>query len=597
MEAPLLAGATLLAPLHVNAADDVFDNAVLRPGHAAFARKVDGVWHTVTAHTFAGEVAELAAGLIASGVEPGDRVVLMSSTRYEWMLCDFAIWSAGAVTVPIYETSSVEQVGWILEDSGAVAAFVEHDRHAATVEAARSPAVRHVWRLDSGLDTLRAAGRSVPLAQVRHRRHATRAETLATLVYTSGTTGRPKGCVITHGNLAAEVHSIAAAEGVSDLVLTDTSSILLFLPLAHILARVVALAAIHNGVRVACTSDLPHLADELREYRPTVLLAVPRVFEKLHDTARCTAEADGHGRLFRLAEAVAIDYSRALEAGGPGRWLRAIHRVFDRLVYAKVRAALGGRVSYACSGGAPLGWRLGHFLRGAGITILEGWGLTETSAAVTLNLPAAQHIGSVGVPLPGCAVRLDTDGEVLVRGANVFHGYWRNDAATAEVFDDDGWFRTGDLGALDGQHLVITGRKKDLIVTASGKNVAPALLEDRLRAHWLIDQCLLVGDRRPYVGALLTLDLDGFARWRRQHHRPTATIDDPDLTALLRAAVDEVNQAVSAAEAIKRFRVVAGTFVVGEELTPTQKVRRDYVLAKLAGEVEALYEPAARPGQ
>ena len=590
---------TLLASPHVNAADDVFDNAVLRPEHAAFARRVDGVWCPVSARVFAGDVADLAAGLIGAGVEPGDRIALMSGTSYEWMLCDFAIWSAGAVTVPIYDTSSAEQVRWILEDSGSVAAFVEHDRQARVVaEAAGARAMRYVWRLDADLDRLRAAGRTVTLEQVRQRRGATEATTLATLVYTSGTTGLPKGCMLTHGNLAAEVRSIVTTEAISERVLTDRSSILLFLPLAHILARVVGLAAVHNGVQIACTSDMKQITDTLREYRPSVLLAVPRVFEKLYDTARYTAESTGHGRLFAAAEGAAIQYSRELEGGVPHRWRRAEHRLFDRLVYAKLRDAVGGRVEYACSGGAPLGWRLGHFLRGAGITILEGWGLTETSAAVTLNRPALQRIGTVGPPLPGCSVRIGDDGEVLVRGPNVFAGYWRNAPATAEAFDEDGWFHTGDLGTLDGEHLVITGRKKDLIVTASGKNVAPALLEDRLRAHWLIDQCLLVGDRRPYIGALLTLDPEALRRWKRQHHKPlhadvAELRDDPDLTATLQAAVDAVNRAVSAAEAIKRFRVVAGPFVVGEELTPTQKIRRDTALVKWASEVEALYQPAS----
>ncbi len=582
------------ASRHVNAADDVFDNAILRPEHATLARKVDGVWQPVTARAFAGEVADLAAGLIATGIAPGDRIALMAGTSYEWMLCDFAIWAAGAVTVPVYETSSVEQVRWILDDSGSAAAFVEHERHAGIVAAAGGPSLRQVWRVDADLAALRAAGRTVTLEQVRHRCAATREDTLATIVYTSGTTGHPKGCILTHGNLAAEVRSIVTAEAISERVLTEHGSILLFLPLAHILARVVGLVAVHNGVQVACTNDMQRVAETLREYQPTVLVAVPRVFEKLYDNARHTAEAAGQRRLFAAAEAAAIQYSRAVEGGGPSRWLRAKHRLFDRLVYAKIRAGLGGRVAYASSGGAPLGWRLGHFLRGAGITILEGWGLTETAAAVTLNLPTAQRIGTVGPPLPGCAVRLADDGEVQVRGANVFHGYWGNEAATAEAFDEDGWLRTGDLGALDGQYLVITGLKKDLIVTASGKNVAPALLEDRLRAHWLIDQCLLVGDRRPYIAALLTLDPDGFLRWKRHHHKPinasaSELRHDPELVKTLQAAVDEVNRAVSAAEAIKRFRIVAGSFTVGEELTPTQKVRRDYVLSKYADEVEALY--------
>ena len=569
------------------------NNALWRPYHAAFARKVDGAWRTVTSREFAAQVTALAAGLIAAGVEVGDRIAVMSGTRYEWMLCDFAIWTAGAVSVPVYETSSPAQVAWILRDSGAVAVFVENQKYAALVEEAGAPSVRHVWLMDRGLTDLVAQGRSVTAGVVEQRRSGIRADTLATIVYTSGATGQPKGCMISHGNLVAEVRSVALADGIDD-VLNERATILLFLPLAHILARVVGLAAVHTGAQLAYTSDIRNLPTELRSYRPTLVLAVPRVFERLYNTARHTATAGGHARLFQAAEATAVAYSRSLEAGGPSVWLRTKHRVLDRLVYAKLRSAMGGRVTYACSGGAPLGTRLGHFLRGAGVTILEGWGLTETSAAVTLNLPAAQRIGSVGQPLPGCAVRIDPDGEVLVRGPNIFDGYWHNDPATAEAFDDDGWFHTGDLGALDDGYLSITGRKKDLIVTASGKNVAPAFLEDRLRAHWLIDQCVLVGDRRPYIGALITLDAEFFVQWKREHHKPPAARvadlrRDPDLVSTLQIAVDEANNLVSRAEAIRRFRIVPGSFVVGDELTPTQKVRRDYVLRKLSADVEALY--------
>ena len=576
-----------------NATDDVVDNAHRRPDHAAFARKVDGVWQAVTSREFATQVSALAAGIVAAGIGVGDRVAVMSGTRYEWMLCDFAIWTAGAVSVPVYETSSPAQVAWILRDSGAVAVFVENQKYAAVVEEAGAPSVRHVWLMDRGLTDLVAQGRSVTAGVVEQRRSGIRADTLATIVYTSGATGQPKGCMISHGNLVAEVRSVALADGIDD-VLNERATILLFLPLAHILTRVVGLAAVHTGAQLAYTSDIRNLPTELRGYRPTLVLAVPRVFERLYNTARHTAAAGGHARLFQAAEAVAVAYSQSLEAGGPGVWLRTKHRVFDRLVYAKLRSAMGGRVTYACSGGAPLGTRLGHFLRGAGVTILEGWGLTETSAAVTLNLPAAQRIGSVGRPLPGCAVRINPDGEVLARGPNVFAGYWHNDHVTAEAFDDDGWFHTGDLGALDDGYLSITGRKKDLIVTASGKNVAPALLEDRLRAHWLIDQCVLVGDRRPYIGALITLDAEFFVQWKREHHKPPAARvadlrRDPDLVSTLQIAVDEANNLVSRAEAIRRFRIVPGSFVVGDELTPTQKVRRDYVLAKLSADVEALY--------
>ena len=578
-----------------NATDIIMDNARLRPTHPAFARKVDGVWTTVTSREFAEQVTALAGGLLAAGIVPGDRIAVMSGTRYEWTLCDFAIWTVGAVTVPVYETSSAAQVAWILSDSGAVAAFVENERYAAVVQKVRPPATRHIWRIDDDdLDDLATPGRSIPDDQVERRRRSTRTDDLASIVYTSGTTGRPRGCMITHGNLLAEVHNVAHADGIDETVVGEDTRLLLFLPQAHILARVVALVAIHNGAQLAHTSDLKNLPNYLREYRPTLVLGVPRVFEKLYNTAQRTAQAAGHARLFRAAEAIAVAYSQRLQSGRPGHWLRLQRTVFDRLVYAKLRAALGGRVRYACSGGAPLGAQLGHFLRGAGVTVLEGWGATETTAGVTLNLPAACRIGTVGRPVPSSTVRIGPGNEILVKGPNVFRGYWHDEAATAEAFDPDGWLQTGDLGQLDDGYLTITGRKKDIVITAGGKNVAPALLEDRLRAHWLIDQCLIVGDRMPYIGALVTLDPDFLTQWKREHGKtPIADLadlrHDPELRATIQQAVNEANLAVSAAEAIKRFRILANPFMVGDELTPTQKVRRKHVLTKLADEVEALY--------
>jgi long-chain acyl-CoA synthetase len=586
-------------PRGASAAEVVFDNADRAPDSAAFARKVDGRWHDVTAKEFADEVLALAAGLIAHGVRAGDRVVLMSGTSYEWARCDFAIMSVGAVTVPIYETSAAAQADWIVADCGATAAFVADEAMRATIARAAGGAVRQVWVMDQdGLQPLIDAGRDVPTHQIEQRRRAVGQESLATIVYTSGTTGHPKGCVLTHGNLAAEVQSVVCAAGISQDVLTPDSSILLFLPLAHILARVVQLAAVHNGTQLGHTNDIPTLTAELRAFRPTVVLAVPRVFEKLYNTAALTAQAQGHTRLFNAAAATAVAYGIAMDHGGPGPWLRLRHRIFDRLVYAKLRAALGGRAAYAVSGGAPLDRRLGHFLRGAGITILEGWGLTETTAGVTLNLPAAQRIGTVGRPLPGCEVRIAGDGEVLVRGRVVFSGYWHNDEATHDTFEAD-WLRTGDTGTLDAEgYLTIVGRKKDLIITAGGKNVAPAYLEDQLRRHWLIDQCVIVGDRRPYIGALVILDQQGFTHWQQIHGRPLdQTIaqlhDDPELHAAVQAAIDQVNQTVSRAESIRRFLIIPGPFTIGDELTPTQKVRRKYVLDKFSGEVEALYAPSA----
>ncbi|MCM4084354.1 AMP-dependent synthetase/ligase [Paractinoplanes hotanensis] len=578
----------------VSAADDIVDNARVRPDHPAFARLVDGTWQSVTSKQFLDEVTSLASGLIAAGIGPGDRVGLMSSTRYEWTLCDFAIWTAGAISVPIYETSPPAQAEWILNDSGAVAVFAENDRCAAVLDAAAtSPGLRR-WQLDRDLDRLAAAGRTRPAAELAERRRMVGATTPATIVYTSGTTGRPKGCVLTHGNLVAEIRNVARADGVADGVLTEHSSLLLFLPLAHILARMVALVAVHNGTQLAHTSDLAGLADELPRYRPTIILGVPRVFEKLYDTARFIAVTGGHRHLFRAAESTAVAYSRSLETGRPGLPLRVAHRLFDRLVYAKVRATLGGRARHACSGGAPLGVRLGHFFRGCGVTVLEGWGLTETTSGTTLNLPAFQRIGTVGRPLPGCAVRVDADGEVLVKGPNVFAGYWRDAAATAGAFDTDGWLRTGDLGELDDGYLRITGRKKDLIVTASGKNVAPAPLEDRVRAHWLVGDCVVIGEARPYVAALVTLDPDGFARWKRQQglaaaHGVAELLDHPNLVAEIQTAVDEANRTVSTAEGVRKFRVLAEPFQVGAELTPSQKVRREYVRSKLRPEIDELY--------
>ncbi|MGE5132623.1 MAG: AMP-dependent synthetase/ligase [Gemmatimonadota bacterium] len=582
-------------PAQANAADDVFERAALAPGHVSFARKDGSGWTPVTSAGFARQVTALAAGLIAAGIRPGDRVALMSGTRYEWALCDFAIWTAGAVTVPIYETSSVPQVSWILGDSGAAAIFVENEDYEKTVAEADVPTLRQVWRLDDdSLSRLAARGEDVDPVLVERRRGGTAADSPATIVYTSGTTGRPKGCVLSHASLIGEVRNIALADGISDTILTGDSSILLFLPLAHILARVVQLVAVHNGARIAHTSNLPGLAGELASFRPTVVLAVPRVFEKLYNTAARKAAADGHERIFRAAENTAVAWSQALDHGGPGPGLRLRRALFDRLVYRKLRAAMGGRVAFAVSGGAPLAARLGHFLRGAGVTILEGYGLTETASGATLNLPGVLRIGTVGRPLPGWAVRIAPDGEVLLKGPGVFSGYWRNERATAAALDEQGWLHTGDLGALDDGFLSITGRQKDLIVTAAGKNVAPAYFEDRLRAHWLIDQCVLVGDQRPFVAALVTLDPPAFTEWKREHGKPeSASVAelgaDADLVADIQAAVDEINREVSRAEAVRKFRIVAAEFTVSEELTPTQKVRRSYVLAKFESDVRELY--------
>lgn len=583
-----------------NLTDDVYDHAERWPDDVGFSRRVDDRWVPVTYRALADEVTRLAAGLLASGLKRGDRVALFCRTRFEWMVCDFAIWAAGGVTVPVYETSSAEQVEWILSNSGAVAAFVETEDHAKTVAQVQVGLLelRDVWVLESGgIDTLVAAGRNITDEQVMERRRSVTSDSLATIIFTSGTTGRPKGCAITHANLLAEVRNCCTAEGVRELVFNEHTRTLHFLPLAHILARSIQLSAVHNRVHLAHTGDIKNIAPQLVEFQPTSVLSVPRVFEKIYNTAKYKAAAEGKGRIFDMADATAMAYSQALDTGGPGLLLKVRHAIFDRLVYGKLRAAVGGQVRWSVSGGAPLGARLGHFFRGIGITVLEGYGLTETCAGVTLNLPAKQRIGSVGRPVPGCSIRIADDGEVLIKGGNVFQGYWNNDEATRDVFDEDGWFHSGDLGELDDEgYLMITGRKKDLIVTSSGKNVAPTVLEDRLRAHWLVSQCMVVGDARPFIGALITIDPEAFRQWKEDAGKPASASvadlrDDPDLVAALQSAVDDANKAVSAAEAIKKFRVLAIDFTEeGGELTPTLKVKRNVVFAAFGDEVEALYQ-------
>ena len=579
--------------------DDVVVNARDHGPEVGYSRRVGDRWVPVTHTQLAAEVTDVAAGLMAWGLAPGDRVAIMAATSFEWMVCDFAIWTAGGVTVPIYETSSAEQVDWILRDSGAVGAFVANAAVAETVESVRDGVtdLRAVWTFDAGdLDTLASTGRGIDRSEVEGRRTSRTSDSLATIIYTSGTTGRPKGCAITHANLLCQIRNTLAATNITELVFNDTSTTLLFIPVAHILARVIQLCAVHNRVHLAHGSDAKKAVALIVDFKPSVILAVPYVFEKIFNTAQHKAASEGKGWIFGLADSTAREYSESLDRGGPGPLLRLRHALFDRLVYAKLRAALGGRVDYIVSGGAPLGARLGHFFRGVGVNPLEGYGLTETCAGVTLNLPGQQRIGTVGRPLPGCSVRIADDGEILLKGGLVFREYWRNDHATREAFDEDGWFHSGDLGSLDDQgYLTITGRKKDLIVTSGGKNVAPAVLEDRLRSHWLLSQCMVVGDRRPYVAALLTLDAEVLPQWLAEHgHTGPAPLEslreDPALLAELQAAVDDANKAVSQAEAIKRFTVLPEDFTVeGGLLTPTLKVKRKVVTERYAAEIEGLY--------
>jgi long-chain acyl-CoA synthetase len=556
----------------------------------------EGRWEDVTWREFGTQVAGVAKGLVASGVQAGDRVALQARTRYEWTVLDFAIWAAGAVVVPVYETSSPDQVAWILADSGATAAVVERPEHAAAVESVRdqAPDLRQVWVIDDGaLATLTAAGADVPDSELAARRATLRGDSLATLIYTSGTTGRPKGCELTHANFLFEIGNGMA---LLDRLLNEQGSLLLFIPLAHVLARVLQVGAVKTRTVMGHTPDVSNLVADLGAFRPTFVLAVPRVFEKVYNQAKAKAEAGGKGKVFDRAAQVAIDWSRAKDDGGPGLALRAQHALFDKLVYGKLRAALGGRCLGAVSGGAPLGERLGHFYRGIGVTVYEGYGLTETTAAASVNHDGAFRIGTVGRPLPGVAAAIADDGEILIRGRIVMRGYWRNEQATAEAIDADGWFHSGDLGDIDGDGFIrITGRKKEILVTAGGKNVAPAVLEDRLRAHRLVSQCIVVGDQRPFIAALVTLDEEALPAWLESVGKPAGTTvadltDDPALLAELDAAVAEANKAVSKAEAIRQFRVLDTDFTEANGmLTPSLKLKRGVVMKEFDAEVEALY--------
>lgn len=578
-----------------NLTDIVFRNAVEAPDLVSFSRKDGAVWTDVTAREFADQVTALAKGLIGAGVSPGDRVGLLSKTRYEWTLADFAILTAGAVTVPIYETSAPDQVAWNLSDSEAVAVIVETDRHARTVEGLSHelPGLRHVWRIEAGdLDTLTDNGATVSDNGVTERRAAITGDMLATIIYTSGTTGKPKGCELTHGNFLYDALTTTAA--LSDVFKEGTST-LLFLPLAHVLGRVIQYSTMASRVRLGHTADMKDLIADLAEFQPTFVLSVPRIFEKIYNAAKIKADAGGKGKIFDLAESTAVGYSEALERGRPNPILTLQHLLFDKLVYSKIRHSLGGNVRYAISGGAPLGARLGHFFRGAGITVLEGYGLTETSAAATLNLPNAIRIGTVGRPVPGASAAIAEDGEILLKGDHVFRGYWHNEAATKQVLEGDGWFHSGDIGELDKDGFVrITGRKKELIVTASGKNVSPAYLEDGLRAHSLISQCVIVGDRKPYIAALITLDPEALEGWRERNGKPAATVaeikQDPDLIEAIDAAIADANKTVSRAEGIRKYRILDVDFTEESgQMTPTLKLKRNVVVRDFAAEIESLY--------
>jgi len=578
-----------------NLSDLPVRNDASQPREVAFCKPSSGTWVDVTNAEFLADVRAVAKGLMASGVGPGERVAIMSKTRYEWAVTDFAIWTAGAVSVPIYETSAAQQVGWIVKDAGCAAVILETPTHARILAEVQAdlPELRTVWQIDAGgLDKLRAAGREITDEAVEARRGQVSRGDVATIIYTSGTTGRPKGCQLTHDNFMALAEN--ATETMQVVLGAEGASTLLFLPLAHVFARFIQVVCVNAGVRMGFTSDIKSLIADFGTFSPTFILSVPRVFEKIYNSSEQKAVSEGKGKIFRTAAATAIAWSEAQENGGPGALLKARHALFDRLVYGKLRAALGGKAEYAVSGGAPLGPRLCHFYRGIGLTVLEGYGLTETTAPATLNTPDLIKIGTVGTPLPGVAIQIADDGEILIKGNNVFSAYRNNETATNEALVD-GWFRTGDIGELDDEgFLKITGRKKELLITTGGKNVVPAFLEDRLRAHPLVSQCIVVGDQKPFIGALITLDAEMFPSWAKNKKLGNLSLDDARTNDVVHAelerAVDNANKAVSKPESIRKFTVLACDFTEDNGyLTPSLKLKRNMMMKDYASEVEALY--------
>ncbi|GAA3623379.1 AMP-dependent synthetase/ligase [Microbacterium awajiense] len=580
-----------------NCTDLLVERVKATPNRALFAVPDGDGWRDISAADFQKQVIALAKGLVAAGIEPGDKIGFVARTTYDWTLVDFAIFYAGAVMVPIYETSSPAQISWNLSDSGAVACIVESADHAARLEEVRDdvPQVRSVWEMHKGdLDTLVSDGASIDDAEIERRRNIANGSDIATLIYTSGSTGRPKGCVLTHSNFVELVRN--SAKALDDVVSMPGASTLLFITTAHIFARFISMLDIHAGVKTGHQPDTKQLLPALGSFKPTFLLAVPRVFEKVYNSAEQKAEAGGKGKIFRAAAQTAIEHSKLQAEGKKVPFgTKVKFALFNRLVYGKLREAMGGNVVYAVSGSAPLGPRLGHFFHSLGVTILEGYGLTETTAPATVNLSTKSKIGTVGPVLPGVGIRLAEDGEIEVRGINVFKEYWRNPEATAAVFDDD-WFKTGDIGTFDDEgFLTITGRKKEIIVTAGGKNVAPAALEDPIRSNPIVGQVVVVGDQKPFISALVTLDSEMLPTWLANNGLPAdMSLEDAAKNDAVRAevqrAIDSANAFVSRAESIRKFTILATEWTEASgHLTPKMSIKRNVILDDFAGEIEEIY--------
>lgn len=588
-----------LAPAVISGSltDALISHEHTQPNTVSIIRRDGDQVIEITSKEFHRMVRAAAKGILAAGIAPGDRIALMSRTRFEWTLLDYAIWYAGCVTVPIYETSSAEQVQWMLQDSGAVAVFVETNKHLEIVHSIRTTLTDlvHIWNLeDKGIEHLNQGGEHIPDFELDTRRSQVTPSHTATIIYTSGTTGKPKGCVLTHGNFLFLVRNVILA--VPEIFSNRKTSTLLFLPLAHVFGRIIEIAMVESGLKVSFAPDIANLVGDLQKFTPNFLLAVPRVFEKVFNSAQQKSANEGKEKIFNAAAGVAIQYSQALSAGSVPVSLRIKHGVFDKLVYKKLRAAMGGEVEWSVSGGAALGARLGHFFRGIGLTILEGYGLSETSSASTVNRPTMLRVGSVGRAIPGVTLGIGNDGEILVKGPHVFQGYWNNPAATSEAIDVNGWFHTGDIGHIDEDgYLFITGRKKELIVTAGGKNVAPAVIEDRLRSSWLVSQCMVVGDNKPFIGCLITLEADAIKSWIKRQNLPEGTSfeslrTNEELIKEIQSAVDYANKAVSQAESIRKWVLVDADWSEGSgHLTPSLKLKRNVVQSQYNDEIEALF--------